>query len=197
MTPSLDIRTLAIKNLSCRVRVRNSWNLQGFIYRDLKIMTYYVIIATLEVITVLYCIVFLWLTWWPLLLRSAVGKTHVLRSRLVMDYTTSYFPLSLLECPLDSKLDSTFCPGALVFPPTYGSTWVVLWLLSFRSPPSTFPNKRSTLKGPFRGVPSRKIILRNRPYPSWHWSLVCQPPITLGWLPHLPSSLTQTFFHFT
>ncbi len=28
--------------------------------------------------------------------------------------------------------------------PTYGSTWVVLWLLFFRSAPSTFPNKRST-----------------------------------------------------
>ena len=26
-------------------------------------------------------------------LWSAVGKTHVLRSGLVMDYTTSYFPL--------------------------------------------------------------------------------------------------------
>ena len=29
---------------------------------------------------------------------------------------------------------------------TYGSTWVVLWLLFFRSAPSTFPNKRSTLR---------------------------------------------------
>ena len=61
------------------------------------------------------------------------------------------------------------------------------WLLFFRSAPSTFPNKRSTLKGPFRGVPSRKIILRNRPYPPWHWSLVCHHPITLGWLPHFVS----------
>ncbi len=39
--------------------------------------------------------------------------------------------------------------------PTCGSTWVVLWLLFFRSAPSTFPNKRSTLQGPFREVPSR------------------------------------------
>ncbi len=30
------------------------------------------------------------------LLRSAVGMTHVLRSGLVMDYTTSYFPLIVL-----------------------------------------------------------------------------------------------------
>ncbi len=30
-------------------------------------------------------------------LRSAVGKTHVLRSRLVMDYTTSYFPYSEID----------------------------------------------------------------------------------------------------
>ncbi len=39
--------------------------------------------------------------------------------------------------------------------PTYGSTWVVLWLLFFRSAPSTFPSKRSTHRGPFPGVPSR------------------------------------------
>ncbi len=31
--------------------------------------------------------------------------------------------------------------------PTYGSTWVVLWLLFFRSAPSTLPNKWSTLQG--------------------------------------------------
>ena len=36
-------------------------------------------------------------------LRSAVGKTHVLRSRLVMIYTTSHFPLIVLGYPLDSK----------------------------------------------------------------------------------------------
>ncbi len=30
------------------------------------------------------------------MLRSAVGMTHVLRSRLVMDYATSYFPLIVL-----------------------------------------------------------------------------------------------------
>ncbi len=33
------------------------------------------------------------------LLRSAVGKTHVLRSRLVMNYTTSHFPLIVLGVP--------------------------------------------------------------------------------------------------
>ena len=38
----------------------------------------------------------------PLLLRSAMGKTHILRSRLVMDYTTSYFPLIMLGYPLES-----------------------------------------------------------------------------------------------
>ncbi len=38
--------------------------------------------------------------------------------------------------------------------PTYGSTRVVLWLLFCRSAPSTFPVTWSTLKGPFRGVPS-------------------------------------------
>ncbi len=54
-------------------------------------------------------------------LRSAVGKTHVLRSRLVMNYTTSYFPLIVLGYPLDSKRSSlpkpdTLCPGACDFP---------------------------------------------------------------------------------
>ncbi len=38
--------------------------------------------------------------------------------------------------------------------PNYGSTWVVLWLFVFRSAPSTFPNRRSTFRGPFQGVPS-------------------------------------------
>ncbi len=57
-----------------------------------------------------------------LLLRSAVGKTHVLRSGLVMDYTTSYFPLIVLGYPLDSKrsygpLPDTLCPGPCIFPP--------------------------------------------------------------------------------
>ncbi len=125
-------------------------------------------------------------------LRSAVGMTHVLRSGLVMGYTTSYLPLIVLGYPLDSKrsygpLPDTLCPGACIFPPqgsrgnfgpitelvtqfstikssankdwylpvpTYGSTWVVLWLLFCRSAPSTFPNKRSSLQGLFRGVPS-------------------------------------------
>ncbi len=56
------------------------------------------------------------------MLRSAVGKTHVLRSGLVMNYTTSYFPLIVLGYPLDSKrsngpLPDTLCPGACIFPP--------------------------------------------------------------------------------
>ncbi len=46
-----------------------------------------------------------WLKRWSLL-RSAVGKTHVLRSRLVMNYTTSYFPFIVLGYPLDSKRSS-------------------------------------------------------------------------------------------
>ncbi len=56
------------------------------------------------------------------MLRSAVGKTHVLRSRLVMYYTTSYFPLIVLGYPLDSKRSygpwpDTLFPGACGFPP--------------------------------------------------------------------------------
>ncbi len=38
-----------------------------------------------------------------LVLRSVVGKTHVLRKGLVMDYTPSYFPLIVLGYPLDSR----------------------------------------------------------------------------------------------
>ena len=38
-----------------------------------------------------------------MVLRSAVGKTHVLRSGLVMNYATSYFTLIVLGYPLDSK----------------------------------------------------------------------------------------------
>ncbi len=64
-----------------------------------------------------------------ILLRSAVGKTHVLRSGLVMDYTTSYFPVIVLGYPLDSKrsygpLPDTLCPGACFFPP-FGVTWSI------------------------------------------------------------------------
>ena len=33
---------------------------------------------------------------YPTLLQSAVGMTHVLWSRLVMDYAASYFPLIVL-----------------------------------------------------------------------------------------------------
>ena len=44
-----------------------------------------------------------------ILLRSAVGKTHVLRLGLVMDYTTSYFPLIVL-----GPLPDTLCPGACI-----------------------------------------------------------------------------------
>ncbi len=47
--------------------------------------------------------------------------------------------------------------GVQVPVPTYGSTWVVLWLLFFRSAPSTFNVTWSTLKGPFRGVPSLRL----------------------------------------
>ncbi len=50
-------------------------------------------------------------------LRSVVGMAHVLRSRLVMDCTTSHFPLIVLGYPLDSKrsygpLSDNLCSGA-------------------------------------------------------------------------------------
>ncbi len=59
---------------------------------------------------------------YSLMLQSAVGKTHVLRSGLVMNYVTSYFSLIVLGYPLDSKRSyepqpDTLCPGACGFPP--------------------------------------------------------------------------------
>ncbi len=102
-----------------------------------------------------------------------------------MDYTTSHFTWSFWDTfriPTNqvSPSQTLRCPGAcdsrheghvVIFGPitglanqywylpvpTYGSTWVVLWLLFCRSAPSTFPVTWSTLKSPFRGVPSHRL----------------------------------------
>ena len=53
--------------------------------------------------------------------------------------------------------------------PAFGSIWVLLWLLFFRSAPFMFPSWAGYLSWSlFPGVPSPKIIiiLRNRPDPS-------------------------------
>ncbi len=107
------------------------------------------------------------------LLRSAVGMTHDLRSDLWWNiplrillgqfWDTSWIPPDQV-----SHRQIHRCPGAcgsrqmghvVIFwylpYPAYGYTWVVLWLLFFRSAPSTFLATLSTFKGPFRGVPSR------------------------------------------
>ncbi len=97
------------------------------------------------------------------LLRSAVGKTHDLRSDLwwtiPLHVLLGHFWDTLWIPTNQVSLSQTLrCPGAcdsrLPYP-TYGSTWVVLWLLICRSAPSTFPVAWSTFKGPFRRVPSR------------------------------------------
>ncbi len=90
--------------------------------------------------------------------------------RLVMDYTISHGQFwDTLRIPHDqvSPSQTHRCPGAcgsrqsdhvIIFDlpyPAYGYTWAVLWLLFFRSAPSTFPATWSTFKGPFRRVPSR------------------------------------------
>ncbi len=51
------------------------------------------------------------------MLRSAVGKTHVLRSRLVMDYTTSYFTQKSTISTLAVKLSvsAIFYPIYIVY----------------------------------------------------------------------------------
>ncbi len=78
------------------------------------------------------------------MLRSAVGKTHDLRSDLWWT-----IPLRIL---LDQFWDTLWILADQVSPsqtlrcPTYGSTWVVLWLLFCRSAPSTFPVTWSTFK---------------------------------------------------
>ncbi len=71
--------------------------------------------------------------------------------RLVMDYTTSHFAWSILGYLLDTTRSSLPQPDTQVS----RCLWVVLWLLFFRSAPSTFPATWSTFKGQFRGVPSR------------------------------------------
>ncbi len=102
-------------------------------------------------------------------LRSAVGKTHDWRSdlwwtiplRILLDRFGIPFGFHTIKSAL-ARHSGVQVPvisrqrGHVVsFPyPTYGSTWVVLWLLFCRSAPSTFPVTRSTFKGPFRGVPS-------------------------------------------
>ncbi len=102
-----------------------------------------------------------------------------------MDYTISHFTLIALGYHQDLNRSSCpsqtlRCPGACDFPPwghvvifgsfklfanhdwylpvpSYGSTWVVLWLLFCRYDPSMFPGTWSTLKGPFQGVPSLRL----------------------------------------
>ncbi len=44
------------------------------------------------------------------LLRSAVGMTHVLRSWLVMDYTTSCFPIDQIHLSIEAQCVSTRLP---------------------------------------------------------------------------------------
>ncbi len=57
------------------------------------------------------------------MLRSALGMTHVLQSRLVMDYTTSYFPLIVLGYHYTQKLTrSTLALELSGSPPYY--PWV-------------------------------------------------------------------------
>ncbi len=108
------------------------------------------------------------------LLRSVVGKTDDLRSDLwwtiplhiLLDcfgIPLGFQPIksalarqSGVQVPVISRHDGHMVildqSQSWYFP---GSSWVVLWLLFCRSAPSTFPVTWSTLKGPFRGVPSR------------------------------------------
>ncbi len=59
----------------------------------------------------------------------------------------------------DSRVQGPVSPGYasqynwLPPVPTYGSTWVVLWLLFFRSAPSTFPQQTVHFLGSVSGTP--------------------------------------------
>ncbi len=97
-----------------------------------------------------------WMVWhldsswyFCMMLRSAVGMTHVLRSGLVMDYATSYFPLIVLGNHLDSNRSYGVLSDTLPVP-AYGSTWVVLWLLFFPL--------RSLINGPPIGIRFRESL---------------------------------------
>ncbi len=95
------------------------------------------------------------------MLRSAVGKTHVLRSDLWWTIPLHILHWSFwdtLRIPTDQVALARHSGVQVPVPvPAYGSTWVVLWLLFCRSAPSTFPVTWSTLKGPFRLVPSLRL----------------------------------------
>ncbi len=74
------------------------------------------------------------------MLRSAVGIAHVLRLVFVMGYATYYIPVRH-----DMMRQTNDCSPVRVMQHK---------VKFFRSAPSTFPNKRSTHRGPFPGVPS-------------------------------------------
>ncbi len=57
---------------------------------------------------------------------------------------------------------------------TYRSTWVVLWLLFCRSAPSTYPNKRSTLQGPFREFGESLVVRLYSEIDHLHLSIEAQ-----------------------
>ena len=76
----------------------------------------------------------------------------------------------VLEKPFKRKLGllpDTLQAGASVFPPTYGSIWVVLWLFRFRSAHSTFPLKTGhLLRGHFWESLKSLDYIPNWPDPS-------------------------------
>ena len=59
------------------------------------------------------------------------------------------------QVPEISRLSKSDLITWASFPPvpTYGSIWVVLWLLFFRSAPSTFQKRRGHLLGAISGSP--------------------------------------------
>ncbi len=81
-------------------------------------------------------------------LHSSAKETQLSTVLFFWDWVYNPQQLDTMCCLLStiSTLAVKLSMSAIFYPwvtvPTYGSTWVVLWLLFCRSAPATFPNKR-------------------------------------------------------
>ncbi len=87
--------------------------------------------------------------WWVLQTTSITGL-HTRKAYTQTGTSSSQCVHQLCSCLYSWVLNTRNIPPV----PAFGSIWVVLWLLFFRSAPSTFPQKTGHLLEPFLGVPS-------------------------------------------
>ncbi len=125
------------------------------------------------------------------LLRSAVGKTHDLRSDLwwtiplcpgALCIYLIIFGIPFGSQPIKSALARHSGVQVPVVPATYGSTWVVLWLLFCRSALCSLSH------GPLSRVHfGESLVVRlYSEIDHIHLSSEVQPSFTPGGLPHSP-----------